>query len=231
MIQALKTPTNVDELKAEYKAQSLVYYTPLEELFNTVTHALGVVFACVCLVLMLLRAKTPEAVATAVLSCFCLGLEFFISAAYHGTKDVSKKKIWRRVDYPAVNLNVIACGASLCLLYGHVYGYVAFGLSFVLSFVMLFGCLFAFDKFMSWCVGSTFTVGALLFAAFFVSYFSDSGIHNQHLVGALYLSGLLTCLVGAIIFKIHRRYMHSVFHVFVLVGPILCMLANYFQLS
>ena len=230
MIKALQTPTNVDELKAEYKANSLVYYTPLEELFNTTTHALGAVFAVVCLVLMLLRAKTPEAVATAILSCFCIGLEFFISAAYHGARKISRKKIWRRVDYPAVNLNVIACGASLCLLYGHIYGYIAFGLSFALSFFMLFGCLFAFEKFMSWCVGSTFTVGALLFAAFFVSYFTGSGITNQRLVGALYLSGLITCLIGAIVFKIHKRYMHSVFHVFVLVGPILCMLANYFQL-
>ena len=147
MKQTLRTPDNVDELKKLYEENSLVYYTPLEELFNTVSHALGAIFAVVMLGLMLRVATTPQSIATAVLSCFCLGLEFAISAGYHGERDLQRKRLWRRVDFPAVNLNVIACGASLCLLYGHVYGYIAFALSFVISFTMLFCCLFAFDKF------------------------------------------------------------------------------------
>lgn len=231
MMQALKTPENVDDLKQEYKNHSLVYYTPLEELINCTTHALGVVFAVVMLVLMLLRATTPESVATAVLSCFCLGLEFFISTMYHATADLKKKLVWRKLDFPAVNLNVIACGASLCLLYGNIYGYIAFALSFVLSFAMLFCCLFAFDKSHKISVGSTFIVGALLFAAFFVSNFTGNGLNNKDIAGWLYLAGLLSSLIGAIFFRIYKRYMHSVFHVFVLIGPMLCMLANYFQLS
>lgn len=231
MIQSLRTPENVDELKETYKNNSLVYYTPLEELINATTHALGAIFAVVMLGLMLRVATTPQSIATAVLSCFCLGLEFAISAGYHGERDLQRKRLWRRVDFPAVNLNVIACGASLCLLYGHVYGYIAFALSFVISFTMLFCCLFAFDKFHKISVASTFVVGGLLFAAYFVSNFTGSGINNKDIVGWLYLAGLLTCLLGAIFFRIHKRYMHCIFHVLVLIGPILCMLANYFQLS
>ena len=231
MITALKTPDNVDELKEIYKNHSLVYYTPMEELINTVTHALGAVFAVVMLGVMLRVATTPQSVATAVLSCFCLGLEFFISAMYHGTKDLGRKQTWRKLDFPAVNLNVLACGTSLCLLYGHVYGYIAFGLSFAISFAMLACCLFAFDKSHKISVASSFIVGALLFAAYFVSNFTGGGIINKDLVGYLYLAGLLTSLLGAIFFRIYKRYMHCVFHVLVLIGPMLCMLANYFQLS
>ena len=230
MIQSLRTPQNVDELKEIYKNNSLVYYTPMEELINTVTHALGVVFAVVMLGVMLRVADTPQSIATAVLSCFCLGLEFFISAMYHGTRDLTRKQMWRKLDFPAVNLNVIACGTSLCLLYGNIYGYVAFGVSFALSLAMLFACLFAFDKSHKISVGVTFIVGALLFAAFFVANFTGNGIHNKDLVGYLYLAGLLTSLLGAIFFRIYKRYMHCIFHVLVLIGPMLCMLANYFQL-
>ena len=230
MIQALKTPNNVDELKEQYKSHALVYYTPMEELINTTTHALGVIFAVVMLALMLRVASTPESIATAVLSCFCLGLEFFISAMYHGPRDLTRKQMWRKLDFPAVNLNVIACGSSLCLLYGNIYGYVAFGLSFVIAFVMLFCCLYAFDKFHKISVGCTFIVGALMFAAFFVANFTGSGINNKDIAGWLYLAGLLTCLLGAIFFRIYKRYMHCIFHVLVLIGPMLCMLANYFQL-
>ena len=71
MTYSLKAPDNVDELKQQYAEQSLVYYTPLEELINSVTHALGAIFAVVMLGLMLRVATTPESIATAVLSCFC----------------------------------------------------------------------------------------------------------------------------------------------------------------
>ncbi len=231
MTYSLKAPDNVDELKQQYAEQSLVYYTPLEELINSVTHALGAIFAVVMLGLMLRVATTPESIATAVLSCFCLCLEFSISAGYHGERDLKKKLMWRRVDFPAVNLNVIACGSSLCLLYGHIYGYIAFALSFVISFTMLFCCLFAFDKFHKISVASTFIVGGLLFAAYFVSNFTGNGLNNRDLAGYLYLTGLLTSLLGAIFFRIYKRYMHCIFHVLVLIGPMLCMLANYFQLT
>lgn len=203
----------------------------MEELINTTTHALGVVFAVVMLVVMLRVATTPQSIATAVLSCFCLGLEFFISAMYHGTRDLKRKLTWRKLDFPAVNLNVLACGTSICLIYGNVYGYIAYALGFVISFAMLFACLFAFDKFHKVSVGCTFIVGALLFAAFFVAKFTGDGIRNNDLVGFLYLAGLLVSLLGAIFFRIYKRYMHCIFHVLVLIGPMLCMLANYFQLS
>ena len=231
MVQSLRTPENTDELRELYKNHSLVYYTPMEELINTITHALGAIFAVVMLGVMLGVATTPQSIATAVLSCFCLGLEFFISAMYHGTRDLKRKLTWRKLDFPAVNLNVLACGTSLCLLYGNLYGYIAFGLGFVISFAMLFSCLFAFDKSHKISVASTFIVGALLFAAFFVANFTGDGLHNKDLVGYLYLAGLLTSLLGAIFFRIYKRYMHCVFHVLVLIGPMLCMLANYFQLD
>ena len=120
MIQSLQTPENSDELKQIYKENSLVYYAPLEELINTITHALGAIFAVVMLGVMLGVATTPQSIATAVLSCFCLGLEFFISAMYHGTRDLKRKLTWRKLDFPAVNLNVLACVTSLCLFYGNL---------------------------------------------------------------------------------------------------------------
>ena len=229
-LSSFKTPENVDERREWYKSHSLVYYTPKEELLHATTHFLGVLAAVVMLVFMLLRATTPASYATAVLSCFLLGLEFLISAIYHGTNDLKKKLVWRQLDYPAVNLNVLACGSALCLLYDNLYGYIAFSLGFVIAFLMLFGCLFAFGKFRKISVGATFIVGSLLFAAYFVSAYTGTGLNNRSFVGYLYLSGLLLSLLGALLFRIHRRYVHAVFHVLVLFGPILCMVANYYQL-
>ena len=76
--EALKTPSNIDELKQIYKNNGLVYYTPKEELFNSISHALGAVVALVFMIFMLLKATTPAAYATAVLSCALIAIEFSV---------------------------------------------------------------------------------------------------------------------------------------------------------
>lgn len=226
--EALKTPPNTDELKQIYKDNGLVYYTPKEELFHSISHALGVVVALVFMIFMLLKATTPAAYATAVLSCALIAIEFSISATYHGVSDMKKKLMWRTLDFPAVNLNVIACATATCLMYGSIYGYVAFGVSFAIAAVIFVLCLYRFDIFRKVSVASTFVIGGLMFAAFFTAYFSQKGISQA--TSFVYLAGLASCLLGAAVFGVHKRYVHCLFHVFVLVGPILFLVATYMQI-
>lgn len=226
--EALKTPSNIDELKQIYKNNGLVYYTPKEELFNSISHALGAVVALVFMIFMLLKATTPAAYATAVLSCALIAIEFSVSATYHGVSDMKKKLTWRTLDFPAVNLNVIACATATCLMYGSIYGYVAFGVSFAIAAVILVLCLYRFDIFRKVSVASTFVIGGLMFAAFFTAYFSKKGISQA--TSFVYLAGLASCLLGAAVFGLHKRYVHCLFHVFVLVGPILFLVATYMQI-
>lgn len=226
--EALKTPSNIDELKQIYKNNGLVYYTPKEELFNSISHALGAVVALVFMIFMLLKATTPAAYATAVLSCALIAIEFSVSATYHGVSDMKKKLTWRTLDFPAVNLNVIACATATCLMYGSIYGYVAFGVSFAIAAAIFVLCLYRFDIFRKVSVASTFVIGGLMFAAFFTAYFSKKGISQA--TSFVYLAGLASCLLGAAVFGLHKRYVHCLFHVFVLVGPILFLVATYMQI-
>lgn len=226
--EALKTPPNTDELKQIYKDNGLVYYTPKEELFHSISHALGAVVALVFMIFMLLKATTPAAYATAVLSCAFIAIEFSVSATYHGVSDMKKKLTWRTLDFPAVNLNVIACATATCLMYGSIYGYVAFGVSFAIAAVIFVLCLYRFDIFRKVSVASTFVIGGLMFAAFFTAYFSQKGISQA--TSFVYLAGLASCLLGAAVFGVHKRYVHCLFHVFVLVGSILFLVATYMQI-
>ena len=226
--ERFKTPQNIDELKETYKQNQLVYYTPKEELINVVTHAFGTIFALIFMVFMLIKATTPAAYASAVLSCVLIAIEFAVSATYHGVSNLKRKLIWRKVDFPAVNLNVIACAVATCLMYGTVYGYVALGVSLAIALVIFILCQVRFDIFRKMSVASTFVIGGLMFAAFFTAYFSETGIPLA--TSLTYLFGLISCLIGALLFGVHKRYVHCVFHVFVLIGPILFLIATYMQL-
>lgn len=225
---SLKTPKNTEELKELYKQNQLVYYTPLEEFINSSSHALGAVFALIFMIFMMLAATTPAQYATAFFSCFLIAIEFAVSATYHGVSDMKKKLVWRKIDFPAVNLNVIACATATCLLYGQSYGYAALGVSFVIATAIFALCLWRFDIFRKVSVASTFVIGGLMFAAFFTAYFSPVGISKPTCF--VYLAGLASCLLGAAIFGVHKRYVHCIFHFFVLAGPVLFLIATYLQI-
>lgn len=225
---SLKTPENTEELKELYKQNQLVYYTPLEEFINSSSHALGAVFALIFMIFMMLAATTPAQYATAFFSCFLIAIEFAVSATYHGVSDMKKKLVWRKIDFPAVNLNVIACATATCLLYEQAYGYAALGVSFVIAAAIFALCLWRFDIFRKVSVASTFVIGGLMFAAFFTAYFSPVGISKPTCF--VYLAGLASCLLGAAIFGVHKRYVHCIFHFFVLAGPVLFLIATYLQI-
>ena len=222
---------SLSDVRARYAALGLVYYTPAEEVLNTLTHALGVLAAAVLAVCMLRRATTPMSVAVVVLSCALWGLQFGISAAYHGCRHLPRKAVWRRVDYAAVSLNVLACGTAFSLLYGRVYGYVALGLGLAIAVAMLVWCLVRFERARPWAVAAAFVVGGLMFGSFLSAYFAPGGIVCRYPVVWLHLAGLSCSLAGAAIFGVHRPFVHSVFHVLVLAGPILCAVGNLYQLT
>lgn len=224
----LKTPTNIDELKEEYRQYGLVYYTPLEELINVTTHAVGTLFALVFMIVMLTKTHCAQGYLTAVIASLLIAIEFGISAIYHAMTDLKKKLMWRKIDFPAVNINVITCATAICLMYKTTFGYIALGVSLAIAVAIFILCQYKFELFRKISVASTFIIGAIMFVAFFFAYNTSDGISQS--VAYIYLAGLLSCLSGAVLFGVHKRYAHCVFHVFVLIGPILFLIATYLQI-
>ncbi len=221
-----KSPDNVEELKRIYGDNGLRYYLPMEELLNVTTHGIGAVLSVVGAVLMLLKATTPQSFATAILCSFGFILLYCASTAYHACTNLKIKSILRKVDYSSINLNVIACGTGICLLFNSIYGYIAYALAICVALVTIFLCVYDFKRFKNYAFASNFIVGGLLFGAFFLV---KASVPNLFLI--LNLSGIVCVLIGAALFAIKKPYVHSVFHIFVLIGPILFWLANYIILT
>jgi hemolysin III len=222
----LDGPTDVDKAKKIAEEYNLHYYTHKEEALNVLTHFLGVVFSVIGLVLMVLKATTPASIATAVLCPIGFLALYTNSTVYHFIQNPALKATMRKVDYCSVNIIVISCGTGVALLTGHVAGYAIYATCFGLVVLALVLSLVNFRKFRMVSFAMNFVIGALLVGAYFLT---DTHFSTTELV--LNAVGIASVIVGSVLFAIHKPYVHAVFHLFVLVGPILFWTANYLMIS
>lgn len=226
LLNCFKSPDNVEELKQIYAEHGLKYYRPMEEALNVITHGVGIIFSLVGAVLMLLKATTPQSIATAILCSLGFILLYSASTAYHACTKLDVKSVLRKVDYSTINFIVISCGIGVCLMFNSVFGYVAYALTFCVAVTTTLLCVLNFKRFKNYAFASNFIVGGLLFIAYFLI---DPTVPDEFLI--LNLLGIASVLIGAALFGIKKPYVHTVFHIFVLIGPILFWFANYILLS
>lgn len=222
----LNGPEDVEGAKKIAEEFNLHFYTHKEEALNVFTHFLGVLFGIIGLVLMLLKATTPSSIATAVLCPLGFLTLYTNSTVYHFIQKPSLKATMRKVDYCSVNIIVISCGTGVALLTGHVAGYAIYATCFGLVVLALVLSLVNFRKFRMVSFAMNFVIGGLLVGAYFLT---NTHFTTTELI--LNAIGIVSVSVGSVLFMIHKPYVHAVFHMFVLVGPILFWTANYLMIS
>lgn len=222
----LNGPENPDEAKAIAEKYHLHYYTNREEVLNVFTHFLGMIFSVVGMVLMLIKATTPLSTVTAVLCSAGFLALYTNSTVYHAVRNPKYKAIMRKVDYCSVNLIVISCGTGVAFLTGRYEGFVIYGVCLFCTILALVLSLVNFKKFRMVSFAMNFVIGGLLVGAYFIT---DTHFTTTELI--LNAFGIVSVLTGSVLFGIHKQYVHAVFHVFVLIGPILFWTANYLMIS
>ena len=200
-------------------------YTKGEELFNTLSHTAGAVFGIVALITCLFAAVTdgsPWSVTSAAIYGTSLILLYTMSSLYHGLKHETVKKVFQVIDHCTIYLLIAGTytPVMLCSVRKISPGWAWTIMGIVWGCAIVAAVLTAIDlkRFavfsmicylgMGWCVVLAIkpTMEALPLNA---------------LLWILY--GGISYTVGAILYGFGKkhRYMHSLFHLFVLLGSIL----------
>ena len=195
-------------------------YTLGEEIFNSVTHGIGAGLAIAGLVLLIIKASSAIGVVTGVIYATIMIVLYVISCVYHSLSFRLKgKKVLRILDHCNIQLMVAGTYTPICLsLLGGTLGWVMFSIVWTVTIIaVVFNCLNV-EKYK---VVSIFCNLILGWAALFImkplmAACSGTGI-------ALLIWGGVVYSIGAIIYGLgHKiRYMHSIFHFFVMGGSIL----------
>ena len=206
------------------KDRTLPDYTRGEENFNMISHAvgalLGVAALVLCVVFSAIRSDAWAVVSGAIYGVSLITL-FTISGVYHGLRPEKPKKVMQVIDHCTIFF--LICGSYTPVLLAGVrrvapvQAWVLFGLVWGVS---AFGCVFtAIDH---------ARYGVLAMICYLVVGWSIV-FELPALKQAITLPGVVWLLSGGVLYTLGSvlygigskvRYMHSVFHLFVLAGSI-----------
>lgn len=198
-------------------------YTLGEEITNSITHGIGVLLSIAALVLTIIISSIHHNI-IGIISSIIYGttmiLMYLISCLYHSmSPNIKAKRVFRIIDHCDIYLYIAGCYTPFCLsLIGGSIGWTLFGLVWGCAIIGVLLNAINLEK------NKKISLILYLVMGWMVLISIKPLINNLPINGLLLLlAGGIIYTIGAIIYKIgsKKRYFHSVFHVFVLIGSIL----------
>ena len=209
----------------------LVDYSRKEDWVNSITHIIGAVFALLVTVLCIARGIELNRFNYVILS-LVYGLTmlavFVCSSVYHGLNPGNAKKVMRVVDHAMINFMIVGTITPYMVL-------AVAPLKPIMAYTLLIACWVAAIT----AVVITFTlfnktkvIQMVLYMVIGWSSFMTVFVLWKHFSKAaifLMVTGGIAYTIGAILYGIGRKkkYIHAVFHIFIIIGAFLHFLGLY----
>ena len=188
-------------------------YTPAEEFANAFTHSIGALLSIYAIVMLAVNSHNPMEVASTAIFGATLFILFQSSALYHAMVNPTAKMVFQKIDHSAIFLLIAGTYTPILLLV------VEFPLSVALLAMtwylaitgVIYSCLTLKFKYLS--TGLYLVMGWL---SLFLAY----AIWNNTSHNALWLllAGGLLYSLGCIFYILKGKFMHSIWHLFVIAG-------------
>ena len=204
-------------------------YTNGEEVMNMVTHIVGGGFGILALVLCLVRSSIPRCTVGAAIYGGSMIAIYAMSSVYHGLRPSTGKKVLQILDHCTIYLLIAGSYSAIAL--GILFEHFPFLAMAVLAsqwgLAALAITLTAIDleKYNIFSMVCYIGMGwmALLFVPQLTAALTATGFYWL-------LAGGIAYTVGAVLYALgsRKKWLHSVFHIFVVLGSFLQFIAIYF---
>ncbi|MGN0823447.1 MAG: hemolysin III family protein [Candidatus Coproplasma sp.] len=214
-----------DKIAQRQLKRALPKYGKGEEIFNAVSHIVGgglsIIFGIISFVLVSFNPSPNKYAAVAIYSFSMITL-FTISSIYHFLRRNRAKKVFRILDHCTIFLLIAGCYTPFCLIsfYASPLGIAMFCIEWGLAIIGI--ALNGVN--MHWKAVKIFSNIAYIvmgwLAIFFMPYFIGV-LPTQSLI--FLISGGVAYTVGIIFYAVgkKKKWMHSIWHLFVVLGAIL----------
>ncbi len=201
-----------------------IHYTKKEETINWISHAAGIVLGCVfgiIFVFICIRSKSGWMHTGVILYLFGMLSSYAASTAYHATppRFPRAKERLRHWDHAAIYWHIAGSYSPVTLIalrQDGAWGWILFCLVWTCAIV---GTVFSFARLKEHSHIET-TCFVLMGLSVLIAF--RPLIHHVSTAAVAWIIGEGICYItGAVFYSLNRRkYMHSVFHFFVLAGSV-----------
>lgn len=196
----------------------------ITEVFNAITHGLGVILGIIILILLMLKSKHSVEIAAYLIYSISFILLFLSSTLYHSLSFTRAKKIFRIIDHSSIFLLIAGTYTPYLLISlknkSSFYYFVGI---WIIALIGILLNIFMFNK--------TLKIGVLLYIAMgwisiiivkdLMSIIPPMGIFFLALGGLTYTGGVYFYK------KKSMKFSHVIWHLFVLGGALLMFISIY----
>lgn len=197
-------------------------YTLGEELWNAISHGLGALFGIFVLITTLIKAEGAREIAACSIYGASLILLYTVSCVYHSLAPCVGKRVMQILDHCTIYFLIAGTYTPAALIGVHNADPKMAWVVFVLVWTLLIPAVVLtavnMEKFskvsmvfyigMGWCIAIDFS----------------AAIDGMGWMGfGFMLAGGIAYTIGAVIYGVGKKhkYLHSVFHIFVVIGSVL----------
>lgn len=220
--------------RIKLKDRVLPDYTRGEEIFNMVSHIVGAGFGIIALALCVTKSFLNHdafQIVTSFIYGFSIIILFSISSIYHGLIPITAKKVFQVIDHCSIFFLIAGTYTPIALCAIRSYkSFLGWGIfAFVWAMTALGVTLNAIDL-KKYSIFSNICYLAVGWCVIFVvkDAIAVIGVNGFWWL----LSGGISYTIGAVLYGIAgksvHRYMHSVFHIFVVIGCVLQFICIFF---
>lgn len=201
-------------------------YTKGEEIFNMTSHivggVLGIVATVLCVIFAALHGNGYGVVSGAIYGVTLIIL-YTMSSIYHGLSPKrTSKKVFQVLDHCTIFLLIAGCytPVALCNIrqINLAYGWTIFGVIWVLAVIGIIFNSIDLKKF------KKFSMICYLLMGWCIIFRADLLIKSMQPTGVILLVlGGISYTIGSILYGVGKKhkYVHSIFHLFILLGSFL----------
>ena len=209
-------------------------YTRGEEIFNMVSHIVGggagMIICALCIIKSFLNGDAYQVVGSFIYG-FSMIILYTISSVYHGLKSEMAKKVLQVIDHCSVFILISGTYTPIALSslreYNTALGWTVFGVVWGVSALGITLNAIDLKKY------NVFSIICYLAQGWGIVLTGKTAVKAIGTNGFMWLlAGGIAYTIGAVLYGIAGkktvRYMHSVFHIFVVLGSILQFIAIMF---
>ena len=208
-----------------------------EEVANVLTHGAGMTFGIVAIILLLItsvRSGNPWAVGSSLVYALSMTSSYVTSTFYHASANVRQKRLLRRLDHSAIYLHIAGTYTPFTLVALRQEGYWGWSLFAIVWIAAVIGIALSFQKMRKTDHLKTvcyLAMGWVVIIAFKPLLDVCRRTDSVDVLSWLIAGGIFYT-VGCIFYALDKyKYMHPIWHFFVLGGSTCHFISVYLLVS